>query len=545
MSLRARRALVGLVTAAAALALPAVASATITPALTLNQATTAAGTTPATVGFDAVFAPNPATDGVKDVTFALPSGLLANANINGGACLLAASPTPACQVGTGTVTAGGTGVPVTEYLVVAPSGSGAAGGVAVVNNATQQVVTTGAVSLSATGLNVAFTNLPAALNISEMNFTLTDLRLPTSCPATPQNVTITADSQGDSTSKTASAPLNVTGCTSLPYAPTVSATETKDAKDNGATLLFTVTQAADEAATKSIALKLPSGLGVNLSADVVCLTGAGQGCNVGTASATSPIVPNVALANGTVVLGGSASAPTITISFPAPFALTLVGDIDLVSGTVTFNNMPDLTLTSLNLDITGPNGKKAFTTTCKQSSTSGTFTSQAGVAKTVNGAVKFVNCAANPTAAGSFSGLAAGHPGLRFTATHGKGAPNVSSVLVGLPGGLKFSRAGIVMSKTCTTKGGKKKCTTTTLTKGLGIKGAAAKSVALKGGKLLITLKKPAGKVTISLSAPVLTESGSLQTKVKKHKVKTLTVTLKVTDAKNISTSVPLKLKAH
>ena len=116
---------------------------------------------------------------------------------------------------------------------------------------------------------------------------------------------------------------------------------------------------------------------------------------------------------------------------------------------------------------------------------------------------------------------------------------------VGLPGGLKFSRAGIVTSKTCTTKGGKKKCTTTTLTKGLGIKGATAKSVALKGGKLVITLKKAAGKVTISLGGPVLTESGSLQTKVKKHKVKSLTVTLKVTDAKKTSTSVPLKLKAH
>jgi hypothetical protein len=542
VSPRSRRALIGLATAAAAFALPAVASATITPALTLNQATTTAGTTPATMGFDAAFNPS-AGDSVKDVTFQLAPGLLANANINGGACLIATSPTANCQVGTGTLTTGLGPVSVTEYLVAAPSGSGGAGGVEVVNNATQTALATGVVTATPTALDVAFTNLSPG--ISEMNFTLTDLRLPTSCPATPQNVTITADSQGDSTSKTASAPLNVTGCSGLPYNPTFTATETKDAKDKGATLLFTITQQANEAATKSIALKLPSGLGVNLSADVTCLTGAGSGCNVGTASATSPIVPDAALANGTVVLGGSASAPTITISFPAPFAITLVGDIDLGSGTVTFNNMPDLTLTSLNLNITGPNGQKAFTTTCQPSSSSGTFTSQAGVAKTVTGTVKFVNCPANPTATGSFSGLAAGHPGLRFTVTHGKGAANVSSVSVGLPSGLTFSRAGIVMSKTCTTKGGKQKCTTTTLTKGLGIKGATAKSVVLRGGKLVITLKKAAGKVTISLGGPVLTESGSLKTKVKKHKVKTLTVTLKVTDAKNNSTSVPLKIKTH
>ena len=56
-------------------------------------------------------------------------------------------------------------------------------------------------------------------------------------------MSITADSQGDSTSTTASAPLNVTGCSGLPYNPTVAATETKDTKDNGATLVFTITQA--------------------------------------------------------------------------------------------------------------------------------------------------------------------------------------------------------------------------------------------------------------------------------------------------------------
>jgi hypothetical protein len=523
-----------------------VASATITPALTLNQsAGTIAGTSPATVGFDATFSPNPTTDGVKDVTFALPPGLLANANINGGACLITPGPTGACQVGTGTVTAGGAGMPVTEYVVAAPSGSGAAGGVAVVNNATQQVVTTGVVSLGASGLNVAFTNLPAALDISEMNFTLTALRLPTSCPATPQNVTITAVSQGDSTSKPASAPLTVTGCASLPYAPNLTASETKDAKDNGATLVFAITQGANEAATKQIALKLPSGLGVNLAADVTCLTGAGPGCVVGTAAATSPLIPSAALADGTVTLGGSATAPTITIAFRAPFAISLTGTASLASGTVTFANMPDVPLTALNLTITGPNGQKAFTTSCTPSSTTGTFTAQSGATHAVTPAVSLINCAENPTASGSVSGLATGHPKLRLKATAGKGAANIASVAVGLPTGLKFSRSGIVTSRMCVTKGGKKKCTTTTLIKGLGVSGASVKSVALKGGKLLIALKKAAASVTISLTGPVLTETSPLQNSVEKHKIKSVTVTLKFTDAKQTSTSVGLKVPAH
>ena len=38
------------------------------------------------------------------------------------------------------------------------------------------------------------------------------------------------------------------------------------------------------------------------------------------------------------------------------------------------------------------------------------------------------------------------------------------------------------------------------------------KSVALKSGKLVITLKKAAGTLTVSLSGPVLTETKSLQT---------------------------------
>ena len=523
--------------------LPAAASASISPTLTLTQPSgTTAGSTPATVGLDAAFAPSTG-DSVKDVTFALAPGLLANANINGGACVLANSANAACQVGTGTVTASGVGVPVTEYLVAAPTGSGAAAGVEVVSNATQAALATGVASLASTGLDVAFTNLSPG--ISEMNFTLTDLRLPTSCPATPANVTITADSQNaSSTSTTASAPLTVTGCSGLPYAPGLTASVTKDAKDSGATLVFTITQAAGEAASKTIALKLPSGLGINLSADAGCLTGTGLGCTVGTATATSPLIPSAALSNGTVTLGGSVSAPTVTIKFPA-FAITLVGNVSLASSTVTIANVPDVPLTSLNLNLTGPDGQKAFTTNCTPSSTTGTFTSQSGVTKTATATVTLVNCAAKPTASGSLSGLAAGHPKLRFKASQGTGAAKIASVAVGLPAGLKFSRAAIVTHKTCVTKNGKKKCTTTTTIAGLGVSGASVKSVALKGGKLVIALKKSAGSMTVNLSGPVLTESGSLQAGVKKHKVKSLTVTLKVTDAKGTATSVPLKLKVH
>ena len=61
------------------------ASATITPAATLTQTATVAGTN-SNVTLDLKFAPT-GTDSPKDLTVTLPPGLLANAAIDGGACL--------------------------------------------------------------------------------------------------------------------------------------------------------------------------------------------------------------------------------------------------------------------------------------------------------------------------------------------------------------------------------------------------------------------------------------------------------------------------
>ena len=163
----------------------------------------------------------------------------------------------------------------------------------------------------------------------------------------------------------------------------------------------------------------------------------------------------------------------------------------------------------------------------------------------VTSAITFSNCTVKPTATGSTSGLASGHPKLKFKVTHGKGAANVAVVTIGVPSGLKFSRSAIVSHKTCSTTGQKKKCTTTTLIKGLLVTGGKAKTVAIKGGKLVITLKKPASSVTITAGGPLVSETKALQTKVKKHKTKTLKFTLKVTDAKKKATTLSLTLKAQ
>jgi hypothetical protein len=546
VAIRVRRALVGLATAAAVLTLPASALAA-GEALTVSPANLqAGGSTNVTAALTFASGDTP-----KTVVTSLAPGMLGNLNAN-AACLGAQQLTAACQIGTASVQTNVAGS-VTGNLYLVPGQGTDAAGIEFVPPApplTNQYIGVSANPNAPGGLNLT-TTFPNVTGVQITGFTanFTTLnaqaftRLPSSCSAATS--TFSATYYGATPAGSASGSFTPTGCASLPYAPVLGVSETKDATDNGATLVFTITQAANEAASKTISLKLPSGLGVNLSADVLCLTGSsGPGCLVGTATAASPLIPSAALSNGTITLGGSASAPTITIAFPA-FGITLVGDVSLGSGTVTINNVPDVPLTSLNLNITGPNGKKAFTTSCTPSSTTGTFTSQSGVQKNVTTAVALNNCASKPTASGSFSGLAAGHPKLRFKATHGKGAPNIASVAVGLPSGLKFSRSAFVTHKTCVTKSGKKKCTTVTQIKGLGVSGGSVKSVALQGGKLVINLKKAAGSVTVSLSGPVLTETGALQTSVKKHKVKSLTVTLKVTDAKHTATSVPLKLQVH
>ncbi len=495
MSLRASRALVGLVIAGALLALPAVASASISPVgLSLTEPTgTTAGTSPATVGIDATFSSN-ATDSPKDITFALPSGLLANADQAGGICLLSSTPNSSCVVGGGTMTAVGTPTPVSLYLVKPPSPGDIAGVALVQSGATLSTADVTLRSTPTIGLNIAFSNLPND-DITELNLSFTTLRLPTSCPSPAANVTVTADSYLSATTQSDSKPLNVTGCTGLPYAPELTASLIKDSKDQGGELDLGITQAATESASRSITLGLGNAITPNLTVVVPCLIGSGSGCAIGTATATSPLVPDAALAAGSVTLSGTAVAPTITVAFPAPFALTMTGAVSLSSGSVTFGSVPDVPLTSLLLKLTGPNGQKAFNVvSCAPRNLTGSFTDQGGTITNSSAAIKFVNCASKPTASGSLSGLAAGIPKLHFKATHGKNAPNIASVAIGLPSGLKFARSAIVSNRTCVTRNGRKTCTTTTLIRGLGISGANVASVALKGGKLLVTLKKRLGK---------------------------------------------------
>ena len=400
----AHRALAVTATIAGLLTLAAAADASITPSVKLNQSTgTAAGST-TNLGLDLTFADS-GTDSPHNLTINLPAGLLANASINGGSCLKTAITSgSACQVGSGTVTATAdpipplvnlpvpVSVPVSFYLVPPPAPGDLAG--LAVEGLGEQIGQTGDIRVRPTGdpNGVGVTiklvlpdqlplTLPiigevptAFISLTEINSTFDRLRYPASCPATQARLSVSADSYSDPSVHTATAPLAVTGCSSLPYSPVFKATATRDSGDRQVKLATTITQGPTQAPSRSVSLAFPQAtLGPNLeSIRALCLNLASGTCaTVGSATATSPLYPSAL--TGTAYLTGSSSGLSLTLVFPSPFPLTLTGAVDLARNAATFTGLPDIPLTNLGVNLDGgPEG--LFLSTCQTPSGTATAT---------------------------------------------------------------------------------------------------------------------------------------------------------------------------
>jgi hypothetical protein len=92
------------------------------------------------------------------------------------------------------------------------------------------------------------------ISIAEISSTFDGLRCPTRCPSTPENFTVSVDSYSDPTVHVATAPLSVTGCSSLSYSPAFALTATRDSGDSQVAITTQVTQAAGEAPSRSLSL---------------------------------------------------------------------------------------------------------------------------------------------------------------------------------------------------------------------------------------------------------------------------------------------------
>lgn len=334
------------------------------------------------------------TDSVRTVTIDLAPGLIASILNVPATCTQAELTANACpagsQIGSGTATVNGASYDTGLYLMPPPTPADGAGFGTVVRaggNAYTGLGTLDVVS-GAGGQPVGEVKLgvPVVNNeqVDELRATMHGstadgrpfTRLPTSCALASTDVSV-ATAEGDSGSGSDS--FVPTGCPSLGYGPALAAVQAiKDSGDDGVELIASLSQpnAMTESATKALALHWPSSLVPNAAAVGTCFSG--RPCTIGTAAGTSPLAPPSYLNGGVVTLGGTAQAPTMTVTFPAPIPLSLTGAIDLVNRTVTFSALPDLPLSRLTVDIAGPAGAKVLSTTCASGDLVATFTPQSG-----------------------------------------------------------------------------------------------------------------------------------------------------------------------
>ena len=121
-----------------------------------------------------------------------------------------------------------------------------------------------------------------------------------------------------------------------------------------------------------------------------------------------------------------------------------------------------------------------------------------------------------------FGNVGKGKAKVSFTLRQGSNAPAIKSFSVSLPKGLSFARKA------------------KTLTKHISLKGAKYR-LKLSRGVLTITLRSPASKVTFSIGRPATVVSKSLKHKVHTHKVKSLSIGVKVLDAGGHATKLTAK----
>lgn len=350
--------------------------------------------------------------------------------------------------------------------------------------------------------------------------------MPSSCSPATASIGMTVQTSsgtavsGESGSGTAS--LTPTGCSSLPYAPKLGTTVTKDKSDPEVALTTTISQAADESATSAESLRFPSNLSPNTlkaGAEVCSKPNATySNCTqVGTATAASPLLATPL--TGALYLtdpSGSVLEPDLTIVFPPPFAMTLSGSVNLNGNSVSFATVPDLPLTQLAVTLRGgPDG--LYRTSCSpaRGSVSGKFTGQNGATVTASGAFTIAGCPTSstkprrPTVKASLTRPASATPVLRVKVSSAAGAPKVTAVTAAVPSGMRFVAAGLARRVSAT--------------------GAKVKSVAVRRGQLVVTLRRPSGKATITVRRGALRISAATRRRIAARRIKSVKVRVKLT----------------
>ncbi len=544
------RALTGIVVLVGLIGLVPAASASVTASMSVTSPTPVAAGSTGSLGLDLKFTPSTNgaayNDAPQSVTLNLPPGVLANASIDHGQCLKTTDITDStCQIGSGTVTAYASGlVPLqtpVDFFLVPPPAAGDLAGLAVATSQGDQVGTTNAIVIrpsgNAAGVGVTLDlTLPnsldgAPVDVTEINSTFTGTRFPATCPSTPGERDHERDLVQQRRPFSASTPLPVAGCASLPYNPQYTLTAVKDANDKALKITTTITQTASESPNSTVSLTFPraSMAGALGGLNNLCTSISSGTCKpVGSVTAASPDYPNPL--TGSAYLTGTLHGLSLTIVFPAPFPLTLIGAVDLTTNTTVFSGLPDIPLTNLTVSLDGGSGG-LFDTNCgtptnvstatlsdqngdKTASPSSHFTIQGCGSSSSSGGGSGSGSSSSGSArvtGGSVSGLAKRRPSLRFT-VHAAKHTKLSRLTVELPKGLSFRSHTVHKVRR--------------ILGGLSIKGAKLKSESVSRGHLVLTLRRPVGSVTVSVSSKGMRESSALRKAAKAKKLKRLRLTV-------------------
>ena len=196
--------------------------------------------------------------------------------------------------------------------------------------------------------------------ISRANF----LFNPTNCGALASE-TVLGSTFG--ASQSLSTPLTVSGCSGLPFKPSLSAsTGAKSSKANGASLEVKVTQGAHQANIRQVILSLPRALPSRLTtlqkACPVAQFEAGEppgSCpstsRVGGATVSTPVLAGKLTGPAYLVSHGGGAFPDLDLIVRGDgVEVVLVGHTQIASGTTTskFETLPDVPITGVAVDLT-------------------------------------------------------------------------------------------------------------------------------------------------------------------------------------------------
>lgn len=354
------------------------------PALALTLSDTGAGASPAMTL--AVTRPD-RDQPLRDLSVSLPPGLLgylampgldlcANGDAAAGNCPASS------RVGSVTVQSGPGNAPVTlsgSVYLTQPPRPGAIAGLSVVIPAQVGPVDLGRVIVANAlvlrpgdfGLDVASDPLPTMLRgiplaLRSLTITLDRpgfLRNPTRCGDLQSNAAIGA-SDGRSVQRSTS--VTISGCDALPFAPSLEGTLGSVDNVGGGTLGVPLTTRialpAGNAALKRVRVQLPGSLVPNITAiSRTCPTAqvtagtCSDTAKVGTARVVTPLLATP-LEAPVLLAENPGGLPRLAVPL---LGMVLYGDVSLDGGkiTTTFDNLPDIPLSSFELAIAGgPDG---------------------------------------------------------------------------------------------------------------------------------------------------------------------------------------------